>query len=272
MKGFTRAGVMFLLVSLFPLPAIAHDGWIEVSTPIVEKGQAVTISLMQGNHSNEHKSYRLAGKWDIKFTKLAVLDPAGKETDLTNRLIDFGEDEEKIGPKGPKGFHLAQFTAGKEGVYVVLARQERILQFRDGPKFRSVRIARAVFAALPVPTVASANKLRGVDRSLGEENALEIVPVTNPLGVMQKDSVTLELRYKGKPAPGKVVTVLRKIDGPASAQDQTTDSDGRITLAVDSPDLYLVRAMVEDKDGRSEGQYELSSYEATYDFQVFNRP
>jgi hypothetical protein len=241
--------------------------------PIVEKGQTVTISLMQGNHSNEHRSYRLAGKWDVKFTRLVVVDPTGKETDLTDRLIDFGEDEEKIGPKGPKGFQLAPFVAREDGVYLVLARQERILQFRDGPKFRSVRSARAAFAALSLPTVASANKLRGMDRSMGGDNALEIIPLTNPLGAVEKGSVTLALRYKGKPAPGQVVTVLRKIDGPASAQDQTTtDAQGRVTLAVDSPDLYLVRAMIEDKGDRSEGQFEQSAYEATYVFPVFNRP
>jgi hypothetical protein len=28
----------------------------------VETNQAATISLIQGNHSNEHKSYRIAGK------------------------------------------------------------------------------------------------------------------------------------------------------------------------------------------------------------------
>src|SRR4051812_11010310 len=74
----------------------AHDGWIEVSPTLVEKNQPAMIALIQGNHSNEHKSYRIAGKWDQKYTTLAVVDPQGKSTGLTDRLIDFGEDAEAI--------------------------------------------------------------------------------------------------------------------------------------------------------------------------------
>ena len=98
--------------------AYGHDGWIEVPA-IVEKGQPVTIALMLGNHTNEHRSYRLAGKWDPKFTKLMVIDPSGNTDDITSSLIDLGEDEEKTGPKGPKGFHIATFTPKTEGVYIV---------------------------------------------------------------------------------------------------------------------------------------------------------
>ena len=52
-----------------PLSALSHDGWVEISPTIVEKGQAATVTLIQGNHSNEHKSYRIAGKWDEKIPR-----------------------------------------------------------------------------------------------------------------------------------------------------------------------------------------------------------
>jgi hypothetical protein len=51
---------------------------IEVAPSIVEKGQPVTITVLQGNHSNEHKSYRLAGKWDLESTKITVISPSRK--------------------------------------------------------------------------------------------------------------------------------------------------------------------------------------------------
>ena len=57
---------IFLLISaalILPRSVLGHDGWIQVN-PIVEKGQPVSIALMHGNHSNEHGSFRLAGKWD----------------------------------------------------------------------------------------------------------------------------------------------------------------------------------------------------------------
>ena len=82
----------------------AHDGWVEIAPVIVERNQPATIALIQGNHSNEHKSYRIAGKWNANYVTLAVVEPKGKQISLTDRLFDMGEDEEKIGPKGPKGY------------------------------------------------------------------------------------------------------------------------------------------------------------------------
>src|ERR1043166_4578488 len=81
-----------LLCSSTPA-AIAHDGWIEITPAIVEKRQTTTIALIQGNHSNEHRSYRIAGKWDQKFTTLVIVDPKGKQQSLTTRLGDFRDGE-----------------------------------------------------------------------------------------------------------------------------------------------------------------------------------
>ncbi len=102
--------VFLLAVCISPVWATAHDGWVEVNPTIIEKGQLASIVLVQGNHSNEHKSYRIAGKWDGKNTVLAVMDPKGKQNVLTDRIIDLGEDDEKVGPKGPKGFYLASYV------------------------------------------------------------------------------------------------------------------------------------------------------------------
>jgi len=101
--------VLVLAICLSTAWAPAHDGWVEVTPTIIEKGQVANLALIQGNHSNEHKSYRIAGKWDGRNTTLAVVDPRGKQIMLTDRVIDLGEDEEKVGPKGPKGFYLASY-------------------------------------------------------------------------------------------------------------------------------------------------------------------
>src|SRR6266545_1150556 len=140
---------------VFPRSAMAHDGWVEISPTIVEKNQAATIALLQGNHSNEHKSYRIAGKWDSKYTTLVIVDPTGKQNTLTDRLIDLGEDAETIGPKGPKGFHLASFVPKVDGLYQVLARQVRTVQQGEGPKLLTIRLAKTAFAAFKVPTVSA---------------------------------------------------------------------------------------------------------------------
>lgn len=269
----TTSKLLFLVISiilLLPALALSHDGWIQLS-PIIEEGQPVSIALMHGNHSNEHGSFRLAGKWDPEYTKLLVIDPSGKMHDISNALVDLGEDPERTGPKGPKGFHLAQFTPKEEGVYVVLARQQRVIQQGDGPKLRTARNARAAFVVLRNPLVAEAQKANGFSRTFAIDNLLEIVPVTNPIGVTAKGSITLEVLYKGKPSPNRTVTVISQIASSASAQDLKTDEKGRIKVTVGAADTYLARVKFEEASKQSSGQLEKNSYEATYVFQVFNR-
>jgi hypothetical protein len=77
MKLLQRVLIYVGLLSglILPCAGRARDGWVEISPTLVEKNQPATIALIQGNHSNEHKSYRIAGKWDAKYTTLAVVDP-----------------------------------------------------------------------------------------------------------------------------------------------------------------------------------------------------
>jgi uncharacterized GH25 family protein len=263
--------ILFALIVFYSQPAPAHDGWIQVS-PIVERGQLVTIALMHGNHSNEHGSFRLAGKWDSKYTKLLVIDPSGKLNDITSSLIDLGEDPEKTGPKGPKGFHLARYTPKNEGVYIVLGRQERIVQQSNGPKLRTMRNARSAFVVLRNPRVAEARNVKRFSRAYSVDSVLEILPVTNPFAVLERDSITLKVLHKGKPAANKTVTIISQVTGAPSAQDLTTDEKGMVHVTVGPPDLYLARAKIDQDSKQTQGQPEKNSYEATYVFSAFNRP
>jgi hypothetical protein len=191
---------------------------------------------------------------------------------LTDRVIDFGEDAEAIGPKGPKGFFLASFVPQDNGLYQAIGRQARTVQQGDGPKIVTIRIAKAAFAALKVPTVASAQTLKGYDRRIGGDDAVEFVPISNPLAIFSGGQVILELRRQGKPAAGQTITLVRRIDGPASVFERATDDKGRVTFAVGAADSYLARAKIDEEISRPDGLKDKASYESTYVFQVFNRP
>jgi uncharacterized GH25 family protein len=251
--------------------AHGHDGWLEIAPAIIERNQPVVISLIQGNHANEHKSYRIAGKWDQKNTTLVMLDPKGKQNSLTDYLIDMGEDAETIGPKGPKGFHLAPFVPKDEGLYLALARQARTIQQGDGPRAITVRIAKSAFAAFKSPTVSAAKNLKGFDRLIGGEDGAEFIPLQNPLAVFANGTMALELRHKGRPIAGQAVSMLRRIDGFASVQERTSDDKGRVRFAIGPADFYLVRVKIDEESARPDGLKDKASYESTYVFQVFNR-
>jgi uncharacterized GH25 family protein len=147
-----------------------------------------------------------------------------------------------------------------------------LMQHGDEPKFRSVRSARAAFAALRSPRVAEGKKTTGFGRTFAIDNVMEIVPISNPIAVTQNDPVTLELLYKGKPLSNQTISLVGRLSGATSAQDLTTDEKGRVSFPAGPADTYLVRVKSEERTERIEGQYDLSSYEATYVFQVFNRP
>jgi len=267
---YRRWLVVFLATILLgTMPAWAHDGWIEIHPAVAEQGQAVSVFLFFGNHSNEHKSYRLAGKWDPRYTQLSLVDPSGRVRDVTAQMIDVGEDD-ATGPTGPKGFHLAAPVPSEPGLYLAVARQVRVLQF-NGPKFQSIMMAKTVFASLPVPTVAAAQRLTGFDRPIGGSDALEIIPVSNPLALRSGDSVRLEVRFQGKALASRAVSIIGRVAGPASAQELTTDEHGRITFVAGPADYYLTRVNIDDQSQRLEGQVDKTAYEATYVFPVFRR-
>src|SRR5207253_3189959 len=176
MTVVTKSELLILIALLFLRPqlAVGHDGWIEITPAIVEKGQIATISLIQGNHSNEHRSYRIAGKWDQKYTTLVIVDPKGKQRALTDRIIDLGEADDNV----------------------------------------------------------------------------ETTPLNKPIGLIASPSIALEVRHNGKPSTGKVVTLVRRVDGSASVQDPTTDDKGQVTFAVAPADAYLARVKFEEETPR----------------------
>ncbi|HYB40268.1 MAG TPA: DUF4198 domain-containing protein [Candidatus Methylomirabilis sp.] len=265
------AALLALLVLLAPGPGLAHDGWIEAHPAIVESGQSVSLFLLYGNHSNEHRSYRLASKWEPKYARLVVVDPAGRERDLSAQIVDLGEDAEAVGPKGPKGFHLAAFAPADPGLYLALVKQVRVVEF-GGPRFQSIVVAKTAFVSLASPTVLAAQGAVGFDRPIGGDDALEIIPISNPAGLRTGDPLSLEVRYRGRPAAGRVVSVVGRLDGAASARDLTTDAAGRVKLVAGPADYYLARVSLEDQTERVEGRFDKSAYEATYVFPVFRRP
>ena len=274
MKRFSLRLLISFFASIFflPQPASSHDGWVEISPAIVEKNQPATISLIQGNHSNEHKSYRIAGKWDAKYTTLVIVDPGSKQIPLTDRLFDFGEDADAVGPKGPKGFYLAPFVPKDEGLYQALARQARTVQLGNGPKVVTVRIAKTAFAAFKAPTVSAAKHLKGFDRMIAGDDAVEFIPVNNPLAVFTGGSMTFELRKNGKVSPGQMITLVRRIAGFDSVLERSTDEKGRVTFTAGPADSYLARVKIDEETSRPDGLKDKASYESTYVFQVFNRP
>src|SRR4051794_30345663 len=82
--------MVLLLALASPGAAMGHDTWVQTNTHIVRTGDAVHIDLMLGNHGNEHRDFRLAGKLSLEGATLEVIGPEGGRYDLRDRLADTG--------------------------------------------------------------------------------------------------------------------------------------------------------------------------------------
>src|SRR5262245_38066491 len=90
----------------------AHDTWVQTNTNLIRVGDGVHIDLMLGNHGNNHRDFKLAGKADLSASTLQVVGPNGKQFDLKDRLLDTGYTP-------GEGFWTTRWTASEPGLYVI---------------------------------------------------------------------------------------------------------------------------------------------------------
>src|SRR5690554_774720 len=108
---------LIMTISL-ALPAFAHDGWSQTNSPIIAQGEVSYIDLLLGNHSNEHKSYRIAGQWSTDSSKVYVTTPAGQKADITSTRFYTGEAATETEPAVNNGF-VATFSSKSPGAYII---------------------------------------------------------------------------------------------------------------------------------------------------------
>ena len=237
------------------IPAIAHDTWVQTNTNVVRTGDAVHIDLLLGNHGNDHRDFKIAGKLSAESVQsFVVIAPDGKTYDLKPDLTDLG-----YAPK--EGFLTAKFVPAKAGLYVAAQSSDGVVN--HGKPVRSVRSAKAYFVVSASLDKVPA-KLPGFDKPLGHK--LELVPEANPVAPMGPGQpIKVKLLFNGKPlANTKVSFVPRGVtlkEGTDAEYDRTTDKGGRASFTPKTGNYYLVVAH-HDTDEKSD-KYEATKYAAT---------
>ena len=132
-----RVVISFVASVLTPILCLAHDTWLQPNINLIRTGDAVHIDLMLGNHGNDHRDFKLAGKVSPEFIQaFEVIAPDGKKYDLKSDLVDLG-----YAPK--EGFFTSRFVTGKPGLHIAHQKSDRILNF--GKPFRSVHSSKTYF-------------------------------------------------------------------------------------------------------------------------------
>lgn len=243
--------------------AHAHEGWVQAYSPIVGVGEMAYVDMLFGNHSNEHGSYRIAGKWNLKESRVFVTTPDGEKTDITAHAFDTGEDAEEVGPKGVKGYHAVGFTPGQPGLHMVSVEGDSL--FKHGETtVRTLRSAKTFVAAAGTPVRAHVTDMKGFDRQATPDR-MELAPLFNPAAVTPGAGLTFQLFMKGKPAGGQHVTVIQRSNSQAIGYH--ADAEGKVSFEAGAPDYYLIRVKHESEE-KEAGKYDKTAYEATMTFIV----
>lgn len=242
--------------------AFAHDGWSQTNAPIMAQGEVSYVELLFGNHSNEHKSYRIAGQWSPDTSKVYVTTPAGKKVDITATRYYTGEAATDKEPAVNNGF-VATFTSSAPGAYIVTAEADSINKTAAS---RSLRSAKSFVAVSDIPTLDRVKALRGFSKPVNLDRA-EFVPLFNPAAVTPNERVAVQLLMKGKPVESTKVSLIRRSN--SEAQTFQTDANGLITFQTGLADDYLLRASISTDEGK-EGEYTKVTYSRTMTYRVQN--
>lgn len=234
--------------------AAAHDTWVQTNANLVRIGDVAFIDLFLGNHGNDHRDFKMAGKPDRAASRLIVIAPGGQQYDLAERLVDNG-----YAPS--EGFFSARFVPAEEGLYLVAHTLDKVVSY--APQ-RTLKSAKAWFQA--------SSKLDGAraaaaefDKPLG--HALELVPKSHPVMPLGPGTpISVQLLLHGKPLADARVSFIPRgqtlADGFDTEYERKTNAEGLATFTPKEGNYYLIVAHHVDADASGKG-YQSTKYSAT---------
>ncbi len=253
----TRRLPVAALLALCATSGAAHDFWIEPEAFQPAPGSEVPVTLRVGENFSGTSQPFVPG-WFVDFS---VSSPTGRAPvdglvgddpaatigmpEAGLRIIGY-HSERSFVELDPAKFRAYLLQEGLDGV--VALRQRRGEAGVNGREYYS-RCAKAlVQAGRPGPG-------SGFDRVLGYP--LELVPRADPYLLGPGDLLPVELRYRGQPINGVLVIAFPSRE-PGRRVALRTGADGRVTIPLDRPGRWLVKAvhMIEVPDPDPQADWE----------------
>ncbi|WP_341279489.1 DUF4198 domain-containing protein [Paenibacillus sp. FSL H8-0537] len=261
-KKLAAAALAAVLTFSVSATVFAHDGWTQTNAPIIAQGEVAYVDMLFGNHSNDHKSYRITGQWGVDSSKVYVTSPAGVKTDITSTRFYTGEAATETEPAVNNGF-VASFSAASPGAYIVTGESDSV---STTSLSRSLRSAKSFVAISDLPLISRVSALKGFANPVSLDRA-EFVPQFNPAAAVPGQDVKVQLLLKGKPVADTEVSLIRRSN--SEGQTLTTDDNGFVTYKTGAADYYLLRASTSTEESK-EGEYTKVNYTATMTYTVQN--
>lgn len=251
-----RRFAILICMIVMTTSAAAHDTWVQTNTRRVVAGDVVHVDLMLGNHGNEHRDFKLAGKVTLVPCRLAVIDPLESSLDLKPHLIDLG-----YAPKD--GFWSDRFVGRKPGLHSV----SHTLDTLHG-RTRAIKSGKAYFA-VSAPREETSPRAAGFDKPLG--HALEIIPRTDPTRALAHEPIRVQVQYQGRPLRDARISFIPRgqilADGFDQNFERKTDGEGTASFTPESGNFVLIVVHHLEADQSGDG-YDKTHYGATLTLDV----
>jgi uncharacterized GH25 family protein len=234
-------GLLLWALCVLWAPALwAHNFWIEPSTFTPVSGQRVAVRLRVG--------VELQG------------DPVPRDPSLMTRFVTLGPGGEAPVPGVPNTEPAGFLALQAPGLYTIVYDSSRFPVELDAAKFetylkeegletvsatrarqgKSAAAAKEVFSRCAKSLVAVVDGTGpGFDRVVGQR--LELVAEKNPYTLAGGGDLPVRLLYEGKPLAGALVMALQR--GRPDKVTGRSDARGRVTLKLDRPGFWLVKAV-----------------------------
>ncbi len=237
-----RALLLWAVCALWAPALRAHNFWIEPSTLTPTPGQRVAVRLRVG--------VELQG------------DPVPRDPSLIKRFVTVGPAGEAPVPGVPNTEPAGFVAFQTPGLYTIVYDSSRFPVELDAAKFetylkeegleaisaararqgKSAAAAKEVFSRCAKALVAvgpGAGTGPGFDRVFGQR--LELVAEKNPYTMAGGGELPVRLLYEGKPLAGALVMALQR--GRPDKITGRSDARGRVTLKLDRPGFWLIKAV-----------------------------
>jgi uncharacterized GH25 family protein len=260
-----RLGALLLAALLLP-QARAHEYWFEPETFFAQPGQRVPVHLYVGDGLVKDVQER---PYQPQFTPLFLELTEKAQRDLRPLRPADARPVHEFSATAPGStmlamhrdwFHIrlapAKFEAylREDGIEYIL--EERKRRGESGKEGRE-RYSRYIKALLQVGTMLDDT----YRRELGLK--LEITPLANPYAKKVGDTLTFAVTFEGQPLAGRAVFA----DSRGSAtQKMITDAQGRVTMRIAQPGLWLVRLVYMQRCQADCGEADWESYWGAFSF------
>jgi hypothetical protein len=247
------APLLFIAAAAVAPAAQAHDTWLQVSPRAVHPDDVVHVDLFLGNHGNDHRDFKIAGKLgSLEGVQAGVIGPDGRKTDLVPDLVDLG-----YAPK--EGFWSARFVPAAAGLHCAAHYREGVRHGAMG--FKGGKAYFLAAESLDRPGTADEK----LPAPLG--HPLELVLESHPvLGCGPGKPIKVRLLFKGNPLADQAVSFIPRgatlAEGFDAEHERKTDAEGRCSYTPKEGNLVLVVSHVVRPEEKGEG-YDKASYAAT---------